>query len=59
MYCIHVVLYLAGFSEIQTVHGNKIIHGVGLEDNAVIQGLIEARLSHAGAPSDLLAGVFN
>lgn len=43
----------------QTAHRSKIIQGVHTEDDAVIQGLVEARLSHSGAPSDLLAGLFN
>ena len=42
----------------ETVHRNRI-QGVTGEDNAVIQGLVEAVLPHFGAPSDLLAGAFS
>lgn len=35
------------------------IQGAAGEDNAVIQGLVEATLSHFGAPSDLLARAFD
>lgn len=45
-------------SQQETVCWNNIQDMIG-EDNAVSQGLVEARLSHSGAASDLLAGISN
>lgn len=40
----------------QTVHRNGIQDVIG-EENAVIQGLVEARMSYSGSPLDILARV--
>lgn len=40
----------------QTVHRDGIQDVIG-EENAVIQGLVEARMSYSGSPLDILARV--